>query len=303
MLTRRLSLASSLLLLALAAGGSWGGFGCSSSSAEASGADGGGSDATTETSTSDASVDSGEAGAGDQSGFVYVISDSTTTDGGTKSDYRAGASFVRTTAPDTSRTTKTVGPCEVETLNASTPSEVDVSAGTVHIEGGSAKLDLVPTASAAYDELTAASLLFAGGESLSVRADGKDVPAFTTMLVAPSKVTLSAPAPTMGTLTITKSAGLTASFTGASSGKVVFYLSATTATQAYSARCKFPANATTAQIPAEALSDLPAGDGFYDFYVEERSDVAPPGWNVHFTASKAIVDPAGVALQGPAVFQ
>jgi hypothetical protein len=107
----------------------------------------------------------------------------------------------------------------------------------------------------------------------------------------------------MGTITVTKSAGLTATFSGASSGKVVLYFSATTATNAYSARCKFPATAGTAQIPAEALKDLPVGDGFYDFYVEERADVAPPGWNIHFTASKAVVDSAGVALQGAAVFQ
>lgn len=279
-------------------------FGCSSSSSNVTTTTDAGTDdaaSASDTGASDAG-DLGDAGGGSQSGFVYAISDSTSADGGTKSEYRAGASFVRTTEPDT-RVSRTVGPCEVEKYDDQSPPEQDVSAGIVHIQGGSANLDLAPKADGTYDQLTAASLLYAGGESLTVKADGAGVPAFTTTLTAPSKITLSAPVPTMGTIDVTKSAGVSATFTGASSGKVVLYFSTTDAMAAYSVRCKFPASAGTAKIPAEAFQDFPTGDGFFDFYVEERSDVAPSGWQIHFTATKAVVDASGTALQGAATFK
>ena len=136
-----------------------------------------------------------------------------------------------------------------------------------------------------------------------VSADGKDVPAFTTSLTAPSKITLAAPVVTAGALTVKRSDGVSATFSGASSGLVVLYFSATSSTMAFAATCTFDAKAGSGSVPAAAFADFPAGPGTFDFYVKQSSVVMPAGWEVHFTASKAVVDPAGIALAGDATFE
>ena len=291
------------LALVLAPGACW--FGCSSSSTEvASGSDAAAEAAPAGDGGADAPADATVAGSGDRIGAVFAISDTTAADGGAKHSYRAGASFTHVTTPDGTTQSKTVGPCLVETIGDGTPTqEEDLSAGVVHIEGGSKNIDLTPKSDNTYAPATAASLLFGGGELLTASADGKDVPAFTTSLTAPSKITLAAPAVASGSLTVTRSAGVSATFSGASSGTVVLYFSATTATKAYAATCSFPGGSGSGMVPAAAFADFPAGDGTFDFYVKESSVAAVAGWEVRFTASKAVVDPAGEALAGQVTFQ
>lgn len=266
--------------------------------------DGGTSDAADEASATDAA----DAAPADHIGAIFAISDTTAVDGGAKSSHRAGASFTHVTVPDGATQTKTVGPCVLEIIGEGTAAqETDVSAGTVHLTGGAAAIDLAPMSDNTYAPSTGATALYAGGETLVVTADGKDVPAFTTSLTAPSKVTLAAPVVASGALTVKRSSGVTATFssaaTGAAAGSVVLYFSATSTTMAFALTCTFDASAGTGTIPAAAFADFPAGPGTFDFYVKQASRVVVAPWDIHFTASKAVVDPAGIALAGDATFE
>jgi hypothetical protein len=287
-------------------------YGCSSSSSTTNETppvvEGGMDSAPVSDSSTDAvAQDAAEAGPADRIGAIFAISDSVAVDGGTKSNSRAGASFFHITTPSGMTTTKTVGPCLVEIIGeGSTTVEEDLSAGVVHITGGAKAVDLTPKSDKTYAVVSSSTEgLWNGGEMLTVTADGKDVPAFTTSLVAPSKVTLSAPAPAAGIITVTRSAGVSATFTGMSSGFVVLYfdIADPSGQQAFSATCTFDASLGSATIPAAAFADFPAGDGTFNFYVKQSSVVMPAGWQVRFTASKAIVDPAGQAMVGQATFK
>ena len=251
------------------------------------------------TNPSDASRDA--AGAGEL-GFVFAISDSTTAG----ADYRAGAFFARVTGVDTTTTTKTVGPCEVKKVGSGTaPAEVDVSAGTIKISGGTKAIDLIPGADKTYDPVSGSAVLWNGGETLTVAGVGKDVPSFTTSLVAPSKLTVTMPTlpSSAASLNVVRSAPFSATWTGASSGTVVLYFDAVTASNAFSATCTFKASAGSAQVPAAAFADFPAVDGSFNFYVKEVGVASPPGWTIRFTASSAMVDSSGAGATGAASFQ
>lgn len=260
--------------------------------------DGGSTDAPTDRTTEDAAP-------GDLGG-VFAISDSVTVDGGPRALHRAGAFFTHLTGVDTTTTSRMVGPCLVEKIGSgSTPAETDLSGGTIHITGGTKAVDLVPDAKKRYAPVTGAVSLWVGGETLTVAGEGKDVPAFTTSLVAPSKLTMTTPAlpSPAANLSVTRSAPFSATWTGASSGQVVLYFDAATATNAFSATCTFKASDGKAEVPAAAFSDFPAIDGTFNFYVKEAAVAAPPGWTIRFTVSSAIVGPAGDSATGFATFK
>jgi hypothetical protein len=221
-------------------------------------------DAATDTSAEDAAP-------GDLGG-IFAISDSFTVDGGARALHRAGAFFTHSTGVDTTTTSKTVGPCFVETIgNGNTPDEIDMSAGTIHITGGAKSVDLVPTTKRTYDPVSGSVALWTGGETLTVAADGKDVPAFTTSLVAPSKLTMTAPAlpSPSGDLSVTRSAPFSAMWSGVSTGLVVLYFDAATGANAFSATCTFKASDGKAEVPAAAFADFPAASGTFNFYVKQ----------------------------------
>ncbi len=213
---------------------------------------------------------------------------------------------MRQTGVDTTTTSKTVGPCVVEKVGSGdVPDEVDVSAGTVRITGGTKAVALTPAVDKTYEPVTGSVVLWNGGETLNVAGDGKDVPAFKTTVVAPSKLTMTAPAlpSSAATLSVTRSAPFSATWSGASSGVAVLYFEATTSSNAFSATCTFKAGDGTAQVPAAAFADFPAGEGSFNFYVKEVGVASPPGWTIRFTASSAMVDSAGAGATGAATFE
>ena len=265
------------------------------------------SDAAVDAAADAAPSDAADAGADTGNiGRVFAISDTVTVDGGTKGSYRAGAYFVETKGTETGTTTKTVGPCVVETLTgASTLVETDRSAGTVRITGGMQPVDLAPSGTT-YNAATGKTALWSGGETLVVTADGKDVPAFSTSLIAPSKLTLTAPAlPSTpnGSLAVTRSADLAATWAGTSSGQVVLYFDAAESTKAYSTTCTFSAKDGKATVPAGAFADYPKGAGTFNFYVKEVATTSAIGWSIKFTASSAIVSGAGASATGSVDFK
>lgn len=279
---------------------------CSSSTSDASPApnDGGATEDAARDGRADASADI-DASPPDKVGAVFAISDSTTVDGGAKGRHRAGGFFARTISPDTTVTTKTVGPCILETVgDGMQAKEEAASAGTVHLEGGRKAIALAPKADKSYAAVSGSEALWSGGETLTARAEGQDVPAFTATLKAPSKITFTAPVMTAGgDLTVSRSSGVSATFSGASSGVVVLYFDIAASTNAFTATCTFDVSSGTARVPAGAFADFPSGEGTFDFYMKESVVAAPPGWSVRFTASSAIVDASGASLAGRATFQ
>jgi hypothetical protein len=280
-------------------------FACTSSDGGTAATADGGTDSAPELEggSTDAATDTAAPG---DIGGVFAISDSITVDGGARARHSAGAFFTHTTGVDTTTTAKTVGPCLVEKIgDGDTPDETDLSAGTLHITGGTKSVDLVPTAKKTYDAVTGSVALWNGGETLTVTAEGKDVPPFTASLVAPSKLTMTAPAlpSSAANLSVTRSAPFSATWTGASSGLVVLYFDAATSSNAFSATCTFKASDGKGEVPAAAFADFPAIDGTFNFYVKEAAVASPAGWQIRFTVSSAIVDPAGASAVGSTTFK
>jgi hypothetical protein len=288
--------------LSLLASTFWACSGHDASTGAAASADAGGP---TDDSAAAATDADAEAAIGDRRGTLFAISDSTTIDGGARDVHSVGASFTTGGGADPSVTTRTVGPCVVEVRSTGDgPTEIAVSAGPLHLTGGLFAVDILPTAGV-YAAINGAGALFHGGETLTVTADGKDVPAFTVAVTAPSQMTLTAPAlpAAAGSLTVTRSAPFIATWTGGTSGTAVLAFSAATSARATSATCAFPAADNKAEVPAAALADLPAAPGAFDFYVKATGLATPAGWPVRFTVSRAAVDGRGVAASGAATFQ
>lgn len=289
---------------------------CSSSTTADGGKDAsvGAPDATSpaDATASDAGAADGGDGGGDsgKTGGVFAISDSLVApDGGARGSHRAGAFFVRATGEDTTTVARTVGPCVVEKIGGgSTPDETDLSAGAVRITGGRQTIELLPSAKGTYSPVTGGESLWTGGETLTVTADGKDVPAFTTKLVAPSKLTLTAPTlpAAAAALSVARATPFSATWSGepvGGAGEVVLYFDIATGANAFSATCTFKASAGAGEVPAAAFSDFPAGSGTYNFYVKQTSTVTPADWSVRFTASSAMVGPGGAGAEGSASFK
>ncbi len=236
-------------------------------------------------------------------GFVFAISDSTATDGGTAGSYTTGAHFDRDTKPDPTVTSLTVGPCLVETFGSGTPpTDVPASAGIFHVSGGTKTVDVTPKSDGTYDPVSGATSLWSGGETLVVTGDGKDVPAFMTSLVAPAKLTLTAPAVAPSGLTVTRSMPFTATWSAATSNDVVLYFDTTSGSSAYSVTCTFKASDGMAQVPAAAFAGFPAGAGTFNFYAKASSTVTPAAWTVRFTATSSLVVPSGDQATGQVTF-
>lgn len=285
-------------------------FGCGADTRGSNGGDGdaGGADDASGRLDAHAPLDAGDQDAGppDRVGAIFAFSDSWTVDGGVRGVHSAGASFIHTRRPATTTKATTVGPCLVETVSDGSPADEErLSAGALRLAGAAKAIDLSPNSDGTYAPSTGSTPLWTGGETLTVRGDGKgDIPPFTIQLTAPSKITLASPKPSGGSFAVTRSAGFSATFTGGSSGVVVLSFDAATATSAHIATCTFDVASGSAVVPPAALAGFPAADGTFDFYVKQADKVRSNGWEVRFTASSALVDSTGAqALQGVATFQ
>ncbi len=257
----------------------------------------------------DAGLDGGADSGGSEEalGGISAVSNGTTVDGGLHGAYRAGAYFVRRPRTTPSSTRQTIGPCVVETLDANDPQvpEQIVSAGAITITGGTLPLNLVPLASGDYNSVHAAtSLLWNGGETLTATASGSGVPGFSVSLVAPSKLTITAPTlPTSASLMVPRRRPLSVVWTGASSGNVIVYLDVVAASTAYTLTCTYAPSDGSGEVPSAALSLLPAGAGTFDLYVLERVAAVVPAWSINFVATSSMQNSAGRAGLGQVTLQ
>jgi hypothetical protein len=182
--------------------------------------------------------------------------------------------------------------------------DTDRSAGKLTFTGGSKSVLLTPAADKTYAGTGGKGALFTGGETLSLTAEGADVPPFTMTVTTPGKLTLTAPdVPAAGPLKVTRAKGLAATWSGTSRGEVVLYLDAASGGDAHAVTCTFPASAGRGTIPADAFGAFPAGAGTFNAYVKTVSVVTPQDGYVRLTASSVMLDARGAGTVGDAAFE
>lgn len=171
-------------------------------------------------------------------------------------------------------------------------------AGLVTIAGGKKLVSLAAGAGGSYSLFQEAALLWEGGETLTLKAAGGDVPGFGASVTAPGVATITAPAvpPSNGSLTVTRASGLALSWTGGNTDIVATLQNSTTGNSDPSTTpfCTFPASAKSRTIPAAALAYLPAGPSSTLHVLSMSSTTVTAGdWKVRFEASANALSPAG----------
>ena len=223
-----------------------------------------------------------------------------------QSFYSAGASFVAGIIPSTSPacTLSVVGDCQayacvVQSLDAgsSGPAPPLVSAGTVTISGGTTVATMTPDQTNIYTTSSNTQSLFAGGETLSFATSGAAAPASTTMLIAPTPVTITTPAQA-ASYTITRANGFALAWSRGGAGTVVIGIqsaitSTAPGTQYGSVRCEFPVAGGSAIVPAASLAVLPVGNASFQMAVANRASSAVGDWVMNVSAVSYPLAPGG----------
>lgn len=134
------------------------------------------------------------------------------------------------------------------------------TAGTVTISGGKKTVTL-----SGQSTFTDTMPLWNGGETLTIMANGADVPAFTSQATAPSQVVVTAPVPTtsaMPTVAVDRTKDWTIAWTGGSAGSVRISLRFNTFQPGVYMTlldCSYPSAGNSATIPQAVLQQLPQG--------------------------------------------
>jgi len=174
-----------------------------------------------------------------------------------------------------------VDPCDVYICSApATP--MYASAGTVTIQGLVQPVMLTPMTDKTYTVYSAQQALYAGGETITISAPGADAPAFSLSYTAPSRMSITSPAkPASGAkLTVNRSQGFTASWTGGGAGEVFLYISGPSASNT-TISCGFPASSGTGTIPAAALAMVSAGTGSFSVSSLSRKSIDIGDWRIY----------------------
>lgn len=176
------------------------------------------------------------------------------------------------------RTDTEVGNCRLLVCTPSSqPPSVEtspMSAGTITLSTPLTSLTLVPKADATYDTLSGFGSLWAPGDTVDVQVSGGEVPAFSTSVVAPSPVNVTAPALDPATpLTIDTTKDLAISWAGSSVGEVIAGVSTYSASEVAVLNCKFDPAAGHGVLPASLLGLLPKS-GSAACGVQQRSSTS-----------------------------
>jgi hypothetical protein len=164
---------------------------------------------------------------------------------------RVIADFSNTTCVAT-----TVGGC---LLRDCPPGDLAVAAltpdvGTIHVVAPMGDVMVTPQSNGTYLPLTVPNPLWTvAGASVTVSGSGADFPAFSTMLVAPTAVTVVNPL--AGAFDVPRNSDFAVSWTGGSAGHVTVEIDG--AQKRLS--CEFAVAAGNASLPAAGLTALPAG--------------------------------------------
>jgi hypothetical protein len=176
-------------------------------------------------------------------------------------------------------------------------------AGVISVAGGMMPVSQPPSSGGVgYPAFRANSLLWSGGESLSISAAGGEVPAFATTLVAPGATTLTTPAakPTA----IARGSDLALAWSGSGIGLVDVALSAAmTGAPAVEVHCRFPLAAGHGVVPAAILANVPAGSmGAMVMTTMVPQTLSAGTWSVDVALETVVVDQAGDGVSSAVTF-
>ena len=205
-------------------------------------------------------------------------------------------------------TTQTYGACDVQTcVVGGTPTDGGLSitytdAGPMTISGVQVNDGTMMLTPGAYGYITVsgAVALFAGGDTVHFVAPGNShgAPALDVSLVAPSSVTVTAPAFVQGVVAANASHDLAVTWTGSSASAVTTQLTAGASGTSAVAHCSFSGNSGTGIVPAAAMSAVRAVGGSASIMVmsESRATRNPDGWNIAFSLQAYGIISSGLAV-------
>jgi hypothetical protein len=159
--------------------------------------------------------------------------------------------------------TQKTGGCYVIDCTAQGPAPTAIASGQVDLYSGAMTLlSVMPEADGVYPTTYTQGALWTAGSSIGIRSAGGSLPKFDVPLTAPATITVTKPVPNGPDPVITRSAGLTASWSGAT-GKVTVAVSQTPAaavdlTTSVRFFCEFDGAAGTGSVPAAVTSVLSA---------------------------------------------
>ena len=154
-----------------------------------------------------------------------------------------------------------IGACRVSVCNPGPQLPPTIpparSAGVVTVSGANVPITLTPDHNDVYSAFSSVSqLAWPGDNTLTLTAGGADVPPFQLSAVAPSLVTLAAPATPGSVLTIDRSHDLTMSWSGGRNGTVELTLSSHTSSTLVDIACDAPAASGSLVVPQAVLATL-----------------------------------------------
>jgi hypothetical protein len=167
------------------------------------------------------------------------------------------------------------------------------SAGTISVEGLPMAVSLTLMTSGMfagqYNVFQQYTPMFSGGETLTVRAGGGEVPAFMNLVTAPPEPTVSAQLPSP----LSRNQDLPLGWSGGGAGQLRVSVSVQQAMTSAGLECSFSSSAGAGAIPAQALQMLPAGQAVFGFTVVSANDFFAGAWQVELAATTGVLLPAG----------
>jgi hypothetical protein len=256
----------------------------------------------------------GDGGGGDDSGgpayggYVDGVSYSYTSGGQPIRGGSFGAGFARPTGGSVC-TLNRVAPCDVFECTTST---VDAgaltyaSAGDVSITGGTQSVTVSPGSNGSYTFKNTTTVLWNGGETLTMRASGGEVPAFSGTVRAPTTATITVPsAPPAGQSLVINRASFGISWSGGSGSMVYLQLGrSSSSTQSVMLQCVFDGSAGSASIPPAAMAYItPGSSGYLAAYTRNTTPVIAGSWAITLQALMFALTQAGGPYSVQATFQ
>ncbi|MBI5545194.1 MAG: hypothetical protein HY901_14995 [Deltaproteobacteria bacterium] len=197
--------------------------------------------------------------------------------------------------------TEDIGPCELSRCPTAYGVGTPTNAGKITITGGLSALEMIPNESGTYDMQFLDRALFTPGTRVHIRAEGnpQGAPRFHVGLWTPPAFDLLAPtfpaSPEEPPMSVARSAAIDVQWGGAAlsyhrQGRirtVIQTFPMDPSEDTYTLVCKFKPHQGAGQIPAEALSRLPAGPGI--FTVDGATEISRNrrGWYLQTWAALA----------------
>jgi hypothetical protein len=165
----------------------------------------------------------------------------------------AGNAYAAFHHPVTCEREFSIGPCRVTKNCADDVSDGRYfSAGAITFTNTTEPVTLSPFSDGSYQVLTSDQTLFAPGDSMTIAAEGDEVPALENQLVAPASTVVTS---RIGTARIDRTQDLELTWTGATTGDVFVAVSGG-ASIVTAFDCRLPAGPGHGSIPAAVLAQM-----------------------------------------------